>query len=753
MQEPAELDVNAGGGEGASDEDVLTEEQMQAQELARREALLAGLSQALAKDRSAAISAREQSGIEDEWLEDEEFYQGVDDANRHEFKSSTWRKKPAGQSEQKKAEGEVRSTVFPNITGPYVDAAAARIADMLLPTDDRAWGIKPTPKPELALSSSKKVPSDMLRKAAAANPGNPEGAKQMIAQSVEEATRIMAEAMDKARAAERRIEDWHVECQYHAEVRQVIEDAARIGTGILKGPTPMQRTQVAYDAATDSVKIDKRMTPASRRIDPWNFYPDGACGENIQNGSGTWERDFFTRKQLRGLKGRKDPLGNPIYIDAQIDACITEGPQRAEAAYKETPEQLTDAETDRQFEVWYYYGTLEREHLEAAGCDCNGISDPNVPAMITMVNNRVIQAALNVLDTGEYPYDVMVWSKRSGHWAGQGVARKIRVPQRIVTAATRNLMDNAGLAGGPMIVFKQGKVYPANGKPGIAPRKVYYIAQDADEIDDATKAIGSVKVDMLVNELMVIINLGLKLAEDVTGLPMILQGQQGKAPDTVGGMQMLNNNANSILRRLAKLFDDRITEPHVRRYYVYLLMYGPDPEEKGDFQIDARGSSALVERDIQNQELAQMGAIVTNPVFGKDPKKWFDEYLRSRHFDPSRFNFDDDQWKQIVENMAKAPEDPRVAVAQLRGQIEEKLTQMELGFKQQENEKDRMLELILADFDQNGDFTQLKARLAETRMKLNTQTALSLNDNHARTLMKPPSEPAGRAQTGKAFVQ
>jgi hypothetical protein len=72
------------------------------------------------------------------------------------------------------------------------------------------------------------------------------------------------------------------------------------------------------------------------------------------------------------------------------------------------------------------------------------------------------------------------------------------------------------------------------------------------------------------------------MMEDSTGLPMLLQGQLGKAPDTVGGMTMLNNNASAVLRRLARTFDDCVTEPHIRRYYAWLLQYGED-DEKGDF--------------------------------------------------------------------------------------------------------------------------------------------------------------------------
>src|SRR3990167_1009485 len=123
----------------------------------------------LAKTRSEAIAARKTSGIEDIWLEDDEFYEGIDEANRVESRSN-FRTKPPGQASEPRAKS-TQSTIFPNITGPFCDAAAARISDMLLPTDDRAWGLKPTPIPEME-GSSKGEPG-MMREAQAAYPNQP----------------------------------------------------------------------------------------------------------------------------------------------------------------------------------------------------------------------------------------------------------------------------------------------------------------------------------------------------------------------------------------------------------------------------------------------------------------------------------------------------------------------------------------------------------------------------------------------------
>jgi hypothetical protein len=711
----------------------------------------------LAESRSAAISARQSSGIEIEWTEDEEFYEGIDDSNRGEH--ANWRTKPPGMSSEPIAKDSTASTVFVNITRPYADAASARVADMLLPTDDRGWTIKPTPVPELIGMKQGQLPSALAREIARNHPGDPQAAKAEAAIAVKAALEVMAEAQEKADKAQKRIEDWHIECQFHAEMRSVIEDTSRAGTGVLKGPIPEKRRQVVYNKQKNALEIKAELKPGSRRVSYWNLYPDPACGENIHNGSFVWERDDIARKQLEALRGV------PGYIDFQIDACLREGPSKATKEVQHPEPNGTYTDKGDQYEIWYFHGNLTPDQLDAFGVkvDEEERAKLSLPAVMTMVNNHVIKAALNPLDTGEFPYDVMVWQKRAGFWAGIGVSRQIRTPQRIVNGAARMMMDNTGRAGGPQLVIKQGVVTPHDGKYVVTPWKVWIAGEDSD-LEHLDNAFRFITIPSLEKELMEIVQFGLKLAEDVTGLPLLLQGQQGKAPETVGGMQMLNNNASTVLRRVARLYDDRITEPHVRRYYAYLLQYGED-DEKGEYVIDARGSSALVERDLQNQAVGQMANMVENPVFGLDPKKWAKQWLKSQRLNPADYEFDDEEWQKIVENMKRGSGDPRLAVAQLNNEMKGKIRQLELAFDEREKAKDRELDLILATVQERlqgmkiqGEreisFDELRAMLADTVIKVRAQKELSVQDHVQsvhREALKPPTEPAGRAAPGHSF--
>lgn len=752
-------------------DDMLPEE-VEAQQQREREAVIARIEsfgQRLAKKREEAVAWRKASGIEDEWTAAEDAYQGIDDANRSQVTGKP--SSPNGGFINTSVRTAGRSTVFLNITRPYTDAAAAKVGDMLLPTDDSPWAIKPTPIAQDAQTAL--TPLAMVAQ-----------------QSMQEA---QERAKKAAEGATKQIEDWLVECQWHGEVRKMIEDCARLGTGILKGPIPVKRfNRVTLDqGGVEVVVMEGRIAPASKCVSPWRVFPDPACGESIQDGSYVWEMDTLSAKALREMKGL------PGVLDDQIDKVLEEGPG---GKYKGDllATASVRAKEDDQYEVWYFYGYADREDLEALGVDAPE-GDVAVPVIVTMVNDTVVKAALNPLDTGEFPYDFMVWQRKEGVPWGTGIPAQISTPQRMLNAAARNMMDNAGYSAGPQLIMRRDAITPADGAWQITPRKIWFVNDGAD-VNAVNQAFMAVNIPTLQGELMNIIQFALKMAEDVTGLPMLMQGQQGQAPDTVGGMQMLLNNASVVLRRIARLFDDRVVEPHIRRYYRWLMDYGDDPSIKGDFQIDARGSSALVERDIQNQAILQMGALVNNPAFGIDPEKWFAEACKAQRLDPKRFQLDEEKKAQLAQQPPPMP--PQIQAAQIRAEVEMQKAQMLAEVQQQiaqlraqvemqkaqleqraaiekmriDTDRDTVYvnaqmardqanaqakmaelqlkrELAMLEYANKRELTleQVKAKLAETTMKLNTQKELAVLGSEAPQVATPAMEPPGRAPDGQAF--
>ena len=686
----------------------------------------------LGGQRDEWIRSRGSYGVDKRWIEDEDQYNGKD--NIAKAASQMMTSVEQGYPVTTQMAKPHRSTVFIGMTRQKTNAAEARLADILLPTDDRNWGIQPTPDPQLmGMSKDNKAAMDQQGQPVMDDNGQPARVRDVVKAVLEMANK-------KALAMQTEIEDQLVECNYNGELRKMIHDAAVLGTGVVKGPIVTNRTRKAWQPITDSmgqtvhqVEIVQEISPASFRVDPRNVWPDPGCGESVHNGKGIYEREQITAKQIRDLAKQ------PGFLKAQLRKVLEEGPKQSATLRELTDEDQRDM-TRLTYEMWTYWGEVDHDDLEASGVDV-GEKDElrTVSACVVMINNTVVKAFMNPLEGGDIPYDFYVWEKVAGTIWGYGIPYLMRSQQKVLNAAWRQMMDNAGVSSGPQIVIKPGAIQPADKQWQLSARKIWYAT---DDIDDVRKAFSTFEFNSHQNELAGIIKMATELADAETGVPTIMQGEKGAAPDTVGGMQMLMNSANVVLRRLVKQFDDMITKPHIRRYYDYNMMYNEDEEIKGDFTIDARGSSALVVRDIQNQSFLNLLAAGANPVYGMylDTQKLFEKALQAQHIDPAEVFKPEEEIEQIKEAQKQAAAqgpapDPALAVAQLRAQAEMQKVQaqnqgdlQELQVRQaiaaqeadlhiMQLEMTREIEMLKLSNSQNISLEKIKAQLADTAMK------------------------------------
>ena len=718
-----------------------TPEELEQADNTERVNRLQSFGQTLGRQRDQWIRARYALGVDKRWVEDEDQYNSKDNVNRaaSQMMTSVEQGYPV-TTQHAKAH---RSTVYIGLTRQKTNAAEARIADILIPTDDRNWGIKPTPDPTISeLVRDKQIAVDPTSgQPVTDQEGNPVPMK-MVARA------ILRDAAEKAKAMQLEIEDQLTECDYLGELRKVIHDSAKLGTGVLKGPIAMNRTRKAWKEIVDPANgesvqamiIVDEEGPASCHLDPRNVFPDPGCGTNVQNGKGVYEREEMTSRRVRDLAKQ------PGYLSDQLRKVLEEGPKRSRAMQEIRDEELRDIAEDL-YERWEYTGEVDYEDLAAAG-----IKLPEkdvlqaISATVVMINDTVVKAFLNPLEDGSLPYDFFVWEKAGNTVWGYGVPYLMRAQQRVLNAAWRQMMDNSGVTSGPQIVVKPSVIQPADKQWQLSSRKIWYAT---DDLDDVRKAFASFEFNSHQAELANIIEMAMGLADAETGVPTLMQGEKGTAPDTVGGMQMLMTSANVVLKRLVKQFDDMVTKPHIRRYYDWNMLYNEDSAIKGDFSVDARGSSTLVVRDIQNQAFLQLLAAGANPIYGKylDAKKLFERALQAQHIDPSEVFKTDEQIEQIEEAERQAAqqgqaEDPRIAAAKIRAQTDlqrvqaqnegdmvELNTRLQIAQQQitaRREERAQMIELEMLKMAnaQNLSLEQIKAKLGDTAIKERSKQSL-----------------------------
>lgn len=790
---------------------------------------------ALAQKRAEAVKQRRETGIEAVWMTCEEAYLCIDDQNRHEYAKARWAKPTSMQgpvTNNQSPRDVMRSTAYVRLTARYVDMAAAMVSEIMLPIDDKAFALEPTPIPDLvaALEDNTPVqePQAMMQAPGAMQPQQP-GVQpgmpmpgmpgQQPLTKADVAKQKIDQAQKAAEKEEQQIYDWMIEANYPGEMRKVIHDAARIGVGVLKAPFPSLREGYAFSIQGNEATLvmESKTAPGLKWIDPWNVFPYDACGEKLKDAGGIFERDYISARQLGDLKKLVDSMGSPIYIAENIDKVLKEGPEKCYVDDAKNPNE-SKRQDETSFTIWYYTGTMKRDDLavaRAVGVDEIPEEIEQVSAVFTMVNDTVIRATPNPLTSGRHGYHNIPWSRRAGNWAGVGVAEQVSMPQRMLNASTRALLNNAGFSAGAQIIVKRNLIVPADGNWTLTPNKIWYDTGEDATGGKVSDAFTMVEFPNTTPELQSIIQLAYKMAEEASNIPLVTQGQQGPtSPDTFGAAELQNSNAKTLLRSIAYSFDDHITDPVVHLFHEWYLLDPEIPQEqKGDWRINARGSVSMVERAIQEYTWMQLLQVSLNPSYGLSPGDVASEYLKAKRIDPRKAQLSEEDKAKLASAQPAPPPvvqaaiireqgatqrlqmelqadqqqpgspaapDNSLQVAQIRAETEmEKATlnqnsdMAELQFKAQEAERQRQHEMQMQDREfqmrlmefakeEGMQLEDVKARLTKTALELSTQKELSSaalaagkakEPNPSPQVATPPIEPAGRAQDGQAYAQ
>jgi hypothetical protein len=441
---------------------------------------------------------------------------------------------------------------------------SAKLMDLLFPTDDRNWGIKPTPVPELTREAAKAAAAaySLAEKAKAMlEAANLEEGQEKDPQLVEleaqakDAAKyenrlraVMNAAQERAELMQNEIDDQLKQSQYHACARDQIEDACKLGTGIIKGPVTGDKLRKGWkqkDDGTYELQWSEGDRPAMRYVNVWGFFPDMTAAK-AEDGS-IFERHLMTERQLRGLAKLSG-------FDKEAIAKLirTKG-------YMPAPDyisRLRSIKGDNQqvsnelFHVWEYSGSLDVEQMRmlAAMMDPESLNeyddvDPlaDLKAIVWFCNGEVLKFAIYPYDSGECLYSVYNLVKDEHSPFGFGIPSLMRDPQSAINGAWRAMMDNAAIGSGPQIVIDQEKIEPVDNSWKITPRKVWTVK---GPWSSATPPFWTFEFNMRQQELANIILMATQFVDDVTGMPKIAQGEQGAGvTKTAGGMTLLMNSA------------------------------------------------------------------------------------------------------------------------------------------------------------------------------------------------------------------
>lgn len=702
--------------EPAENIQMASPEQSAARHHAQLQMQLAGIVQSLEREADARIAKRNL--VEKRWLEDLQQYHGK---YSDEFKRSL--------------ELAKKSWLFINQTRPKTDTCEARLSDMLFPTDDRNFGILPTPVPELtAEAEGAAQQASKMAQQAAQNPNDP-AMQQQAAMAQENLAIIDArleQARKRAKAMEEEIADHLKECRYNIQARDVIGDACKLGTGVMKGPVLGGRSRKHWQQ-TDSgyLMVEREDTKAAYwRVDPWEFFPD-MDARTIDECEGIFERHRMNATELRRLSRQ------PGFADA-ADAfreLLRDKPRDTTPMYISDLRSITgayhDTELDR-YHVWEFHGAMSCDDLrtvaEALGMDdliadagVDGDIDPliEIPVVVWFCQGKILKFGLHYLDSGEPIYSVFHLAKDEASLFGFGIPYMMRDSQTALNAGWRTMLDNAGLSSGPQIVVNQDVIEPANDSWALEPRKLWLRKAGANP---QAPAFEQYSIASNQGELANIIQMAKQTIDDETNIPVIAQGEQGAhVTQTAHGMSLLMNSVNVVFRRIVKNFDDDMTTPNIRRMYDFLMQFSTREYIKGDYEVDARGSSVLLVREMQSANLMaflQMfaGHPVLAPYLRENGLPALRRLVQTMMLPADELIKSDEELEREAAQAAQQPQqtDPEM----IKLEMQANLAQMEMENRMQLAQYERETQMMRLAAQMNMKMEELQARLEQGRQQV-----------------------------------
>ena len=642
-----------------------------------------------------------------------------------------------------------KSKVFVGYTRAKTDSWTAQMTDMLFPSDDKNYGISPTPMPDISNLAKQPDSSD------------PEQAAQ-----ISNARAIMQQAKESAEAMEKLIDDQLLECDYAAEARLCLHYAAVLGTGILRAPVidTVESKAWRQDELGNWVgEIVSKDIPAAHLVLPWDFVPD-MTAPTIKDCQFVFERSYVTKKQLQAL------AKNPYYLKESIlELCELEGSDTRTASsdmdgYVDTLRTLSGLETqskDNRYELWTYHGGIPLSVLESANAqlgDENKLNIPNdeesraanleIDGVIVMAGNgKILSVNLNPLETAEFPYSVYTCEPDVCCVFGFGIPYLCRDAQEILNTAWRGMIDNGVLGIGPQAVVNSSVLTPVDGNWELSPYKLWKINDraTANAQFEAQRAFGIFDIGSRQAEFANIIQLSKSFMDEESGLPMIAQGEQGQVTPTLGGMSMLMNAANAVRRRQVKEWDDAVTKLLIRRFYEYNMAMSDDPSIKGDMQIIARGTAALLVKETQAAQIIDIFQ-----KFGQHPQlmhafDWYDglkSLFQTMSMGAQTMLIPREEYEQKLQEMQEAqsqqPQDPEILKVQMQMQMAQQKQQHEMQLEQlrMQNQlqieqmkvqiKEKELEIKMLEVEINQQSQQARLNLDERLSTAKLTTDLQL---------------------------
>lgn len=525
--------------------------------------------------------------------------------------------------------------IFMMLTDEKCVGCEAWLEELLLPADDKSWGLKPTPVPDLPPDATAVIERAVKQRAAqdiqkqmrvaqvTGQPFDEDAALGRLAlvptELKDHLTRFAAMADVEL---ERRVADGLAESGWREAMKVFIQHMATFPSAILKGPTARNKRAMNWKQASDGgfmPAIEETVVPEFDAVNPMDIYP-APMSKGIDDGY-LIERHRLNRVDLldlRDVEGYDREAIEAILLEgsnSRLGTWLFEGLDVARATAEGRSFEMMDPEG--RIDALQFWGFVQGQDLLDWGMDSNMVPDParEYSAEVWLIGSRVIKAVLNADPLGRKPYYMTSFRKLPGSFWGMGLVEVLQDIQDVCNSAARNLVNNMALSSGPQVGVDVGKLPEGEVLTDMFPWKIWQF--DMGMEGGTRPPMWFFQPNSTTAELLKIYEQFSLEADNKSGIPRYATGndQSGGALNTASGLSMMMGNASRGIKRVVKNVDFDVTEPSIQRQVEWTLLYRPSVLFKGDIHIQARGSTAMLQRETQQMRRTDfLRLILSSPI-------------------------------------------------------------------------------------------------------------------------------------------
>lgn len=582
-----------------------------------------------AQDREAAYKAQQRPEIQDlaahvrsAWDAAVRAKQGVTEASlsieERLLRSLRQRKgyyDPDKLAEIRKFGG---SEVFMMMTNQECRAIEAWIRDVLLPPGDKPWGLSHTPIPELPEAEEVQIEQQVIDEVAqfaamtGAPPSTYEIAERLSMLQDDVTEKKVKNAKRVADRFELKIDDDLVEGGFYGALSEFIKDITTFLTAFIKGPVIRQKKKLVWTEDRDGNYVPAvEIKPVKEycRLSPFDAYP-GPGAKSVQDGY------FCERARLRRT-ALNEMIGVPGFKEEAVRAVLDEhgngglrqwlSIDQSRAQAEGRPQEYDDP--DPPIDCVIYWGSMQGKKLREWGMSEKQIPDPDIDYQINawLIGRWVIMARLNPHPLGHRPYYSASYDSTNDSVWGNSPPELMRDCQTVCNAVARALVNNLGIASGPMAEVYKNRLAPGENAEEMHPWKIWQTEDDG--LGSNNPAVRFFQPDPLSELLMKVYDYFYKQAAEQAGVPTYAMGGQdlSGAGKTASGLSMLMNAASKTLKGVIAHIDEKVIKPLIRNHWVHLMLFDDEIEKSGDINVVARASEHLI---IQEQMQLRRGEML-----------------------------------------------------------------------------------------------------------------------------------------------